>query len=72
MIVLCVSSSNVKTKSLLAPWKLGSTKWFKFEFCATNSGLDRYLFQLIVLLKPDFNCGYKFALSLVDKVSTGA
>ena len=29
----------------------------KFAFCANNSGFDRYLFQLIVLLKADFNCG---------------
>ena len=29
----------------------------KFTFCANISGFARYLFQLIVLLKPDFNCG---------------
>ena len=33
------------------------------RLCANNSGFDRYLFQLIVLLKPDFNCGNNFALS---------
>ena len=33
--------------------------------------LDSYLFQLIVLLKPDFNCWSNFALSWVDKVTTG-
>ena len=32
---------------------------------------DSYLFQLIVLLKPDFNCWSNFALSWVDKVTTG-
>ena len=32
--------------------------------------LDSYLFQLIVLLKPDFNCWSNFALSCVDKVTT--
>ena len=36
---------------------------FKFAFHANNSGFDRYLFQLIVLLKPDFNCGNNFVLS---------
>ena len=41
------------------------------RLCANNSGFDRYLFQLIVLLKPDFNCGNNFALSWVDKVTTG-
>ena len=28
----------------------------KIGFCANNSGFDKYLFQLITLLKPDFNC----------------
>ena len=32
--------------------------------------LDSYLFQLIVFLKPDFNCWSNFSLSLVDKVTT--
>ena len=30
-----------------------------------------YLFQLIVHLKPDFNCSSSFALSWVDKFTTG-
>ena len=34
-------------------------------------GSDWYLFQLIVLLKRDFNCWNDFALSWVDKVTTG-
>ena len=62
---------NSKTKSLFSPWKLSTTKQFKFGFCANNAGFDRYLLQLIVLLKPDFNYGYKFTLSSVDKVTTG-
>ena len=33
------------------------------HFCANNSGFGRYLFQLIVFLKPDFNCGNNFELS---------
>ena len=33
--------------------------------------LDWYLVQLVVLLKPDFNCLSNFKLSLVDKVTTG-
>ena len=32
---------------------------------------DSYLFQLIVLLKPDFDCCSNFALSCVDKVTSG-
>ena len=71
MLVLCPSISNAKTKSLFTPWKLGSTKWFKFEFSLNNSGFDRYLLHLTVLLKPDFNYNNNFALSWVDKVATG-
>ena len=70
MFALCISSSNAKTKSLFTPWKLGSTKWFKIIFCGNNSVFDRYLFQLIVLLKPDFNYGDSFASSWADKVTT--
>ena len=62
LLVLCVSFLYAKTKSLFTLWKLGSTKWFKYRFCANNSGFDKYLFQLIVLLKPDFNCVNDFAL----------
>ena len=33
--------------------------------------LDSHLFQIIVFLKPGFSCWSNFALSLVDKVTTG-
>ena len=39
--------------------------------CANNSGFDKYLLQLIVLLKSDFNYVNNFALSWFDKVNTG-
>ena len=71
MLVLCASSSNAKTKSLFTPWIRGSIKWFKFGFCANNSGFDRYLFQLIALLKAYFNYANNFALYWVDEVTTG-
>ena len=58
-------------QSLFIPRKCGSTKWFKFGFCANDSGFDKYLFQLIVLLKPNFNCFNNSALTWVDKVTTG-
>ena len=58
-------------QSLFTPWKLGSIKWFRFGFCGNNFGFARYLFQLTVLLKPDFNRGNNFELSRVDKVTTG-
>ena len=65
------SFSKNKTKSLFAPWKLGLTKWFYYLFCANVFGSDWYLFQLIDFLKPDYNCWSNFALSWVDKVTTG-
>ena len=46
-------------------------QFFKFPFCANNSGFAIYSFQLIALLKPNFNYGNNFALSWVDKVTTG-
>ena len=39
--------------------------------CACIVTLDWYLFQLIVLFKPDFNSCNIFALTLVDKCTTG-
>ena len=55
-------------KSLFTPWKLESNKWFKYWFCAYVFGSDWYLFQLIVLLKPGFNCRRNFALYGIHKV----
>ena len=42
---------------------------FKFAFSANNSRFAKYLFQLIVLLKPDFNCGNNVALSFTKYFS---
>ena len=50
--------------------RLNDFDWY-FKISADNSGFNRYLFQLIVLSKPDFNCGNNFALSWVDKVPKG-
>ena len=69
--VLPFSFSKDNTKLLFAPWKHGSPKWFKYWFRAYVSGSDWYLFQLIVILKPGFNCWSNFALSWVDKVTIG-
>ena len=62
LLVFCASPSNVKTKSLFTPWKRGSIKRFEFGSRANNSGFGRYLFPLIVLLKPYFNCGNNFVV----------
>ena len=40
-------------------------------FCAWFIVLARYLFQSIVLLKPDSNCLRSFMFSWVDKIITG-
>ena len=69
MLVLFASSSNAKTKGLFTPWKFGSNIRFKFGFWDNNSGFDRYFFQLLILLKLDFNCCNNFALSWVDEVT---
>ena len=55
--------SNNKTKSLFTPWKLGSIKKSKYWFFICIETFDWYLFQLIFLLKPDFNCSNSFALT---------
>ena len=68
---VCVIFKCQKKKSIFIPSKLGSTKWFKFGFCANISGSHKYLIQVIVLLKPDFNCVHTFTLSLVDEAATG-
>ena len=46
-------------------------KKFKYGVGACTDSFDSRLFQLIVLLKPDFNCSRRFALSWVNKVTTG-
>ena len=65
------SISNDKTKCLFTPWKLGSIKMSKYWFNPSVDNFVWYLFQLIVLLKPDFNCCNSFALSWIDKVIAG-
>ena len=61
----------IKTKSMFILWKLGSIKKSKYWFCLSGETFGWYLFQLIVLLKPDFNCCNSFASSWVGKVTTG-
>ena len=66
------SSSSLydKTNSLFTLWKLQSIQKAKYSFWACVFP-KLYLFQLIVLLNPDFNCSNNFLLSWVDKVTTG-
>ena len=66
--VLSVLFSIDKTKSLFIPW----IKQSKYGFCDCIDTFDGYLFQLIVLLKPDFNFCNSFPLSWVGKITTGA
>ena len=71
LLVLCVTSLNSKTKSLFTTLKLGSIKKSKYWFTPSVDTSAWYLFQLTVLLKPDFNCSSSFTLSWVYKVTTG-
>ena len=43
----------------------------KIGFAHMFLGHDWYLFQLIVILKPDFNSWSSFVLSWFDKVTNG-
>ena len=62
---------KIKTKTLFTPWKFGPIKKFKFKFGDYINTFDWYLFQLIILLKPDINSGKSFTLSSVEKVTIG-
>ena len=62
----CPFSSN-KTKSVFTPWKLRSIKKSKYLFRLSVETFGWYLFELIVLLKPDFNFYGSFTLSWVTK-----
>ena len=70
-LVLPPLFSNNKTRNLFAPWKLGLIKKSIYWFCYCTVTFGWYLFQLIVLLKPAYNCSISFALSWVEKVTTG-
>ena len=59
----------VKQKVYLIPKNLDQFKYGITGF--TGSVFEWYLFQLIVLLNPDFNYCYSFGSSWVDKVTTG-
>ena len=58
------------TEQIVTPWKFGSTLKSKYESCGSIDTFDRYLFQLIVLLKSDFNCFINVILSWVGKITT--
>ena len=70
--VLSVAFLNSKAKNLLISWKLVSNKKLKYWFCTCVLTFVRSLSQVIMHLDPDFSCFSSFfALSLVDKVTTG-
>ena len=59
------------TKSLLTPWKLGSTNKPKHGFCLCGDTTNWYLIQWVAQLNRGFNCCSSFALSWADRVTTG-
>ena len=50
---------------------LETIKYSKYLFCSLPCNLDKYLFKLIVLLKPDSNRFNNFILLSVDELITG-
>ena len=60
----------IKQKAYLLLENLDQLKNLNIVF-VPDVVLDWYLFQLNVLLKPDFNCFNSFTLSWVDEVTTG-
>ena len=56
---------NDKTKSLFTPWKLGLAKKSKYWFRSSTGTFDSYLFLLIFLLKPEFDCSSSFEAQAV-------
>ena len=56
MFTVYVVFPNDKTTTLFTLWKPGSNKESKYGFGACIVTFYWYLSQLIVLLKPDFNC----------------
>ena len=69
--VCCVSFSKDTAETLFTPWELGSFKKSKYWFGLSVVTFGWYLFKLIALLKLDFHCSSRFALSFVDKITTG-
>ena len=59
----------VKQKGAFPSWKLWSFEWSDYSFHLSFVIFDWYLFQLVVLLKPNFNCCNGFALSWINKVT---
>ena len=65
------SFSYNRTKSIFTLWKIRLIKKSKYWFYFSGETFDWYLFQLIALLKQDFNWSGGFKLSSIDKVMTG-
>ena len=65
---MCTFFQTIKQKVYIL---LGSIEKYRYGFGACIVTFYWHLFQLIVLLKPDFNCCNIFALPWVGKVTTG-
>ena len=68
--VLSSSFSTDSTKRLLTLLNVGSIKWLKVLNLVCLDISDLYLFHLIVLLNPVFNCSKGLLSSSVDRVNT--
>ena len=63
--VLSFFLSKDKPKIPFTPWKLGLIKASQYWFSLSIFTFNWYLFLLVALLKPDFNCCNNFALLLM-------
>ena len=68
MLGLCASSSNAQVYLFLE--NLIQLNDLDLD-CVIMILVEKYLLQLTALLNPGFNCCNNFALSWVDKVTTG-
>ena len=68
---LSILFSDYKTKNLLTPWKLGSTRQYKWLFWDYIDTFEWYIFQLIFGLNPDLSRCNFFEFSWVGKVTNG-
>ena len=68
---LSSSFSNARTNSLLTLLKVRSVKRLRLLFTVCLEIADLYLFHLIALSNPFFNCSNNLFSFSVDKVTTG-
>ena len=72
LILFLVVDQVSKQKVYVFPERLDQLSNLNIVFFHSLVTFNRYLFQLIALVNPNFNCCNSFASSKVDKVTTGS